>query len=262
MEIECTAFSAQERADFSGQQRSIKVGAGALSNVSFCGSGNERTHVPEANDFGTALAWQKLKEYRFRTACTSLPPLSGGKWRKILMNKVVCCVAQIGVLVVGLACGAPGFAQEPGFPPETSAPPPKQGPSGGHHGMMDPDEQLARMTTRYSLTTEQQNQVKPILVSRQHQIQALRQDTALSREDRMAKMQTIRSDSDAKVKAVLNDDQKKQFEQDQLRMQKRMFSRVKRVVPMVARRHGNFYLSCTNSGSRVLYRTGQSWGRT
>jgi periplasmic protein CpxP/Spy len=140
----------------------------------------------------------------------------------IPMNKVPCCVAQIGLLVAGLVCGVQAFAQEPGFPPETSAPPPKQGPSGGHRGMMDPDEQLARMTTRYSLTTEQQDQVKPILVSEQHQIQGVREDTALSREDRMAKMQTIRSDSDAKIKAVLNDDQKKQFEQDQLRMQRRM----------------------------------------
>ena len=138
------------------------------------------------------------------------------------MNRVLCCAVQSGVLVAGLLCGAQAFAQQPSFPPETSAPPPKQGPIGGHHGMMDPDEQLARMTTRYSLTTEQQGQVKPILVSQQHQIKELREDTALSREDRTAKMQTIRSDSDAKIKAVLNDDQKKQFEQDQLRMQRRM----------------------------------------
>jgi protein CpxP len=48
------------------------------------------------------------------------------------------------------------------------------------------------------------------------------EDTTLSREDRMAKMQTIRTDSNAKIKAVLNDDQKKQFDQDQLRMQRRM----------------------------------------
>jgi hypothetical protein len=88
--------------------------------------------------------------------------------------------------------------------------------------MMDPDEQLARMTTRYSLTTEQQEQAKPILISQQHQMQALREDTSLSRGDRMAKMQTIRTDSSAKIKAILNDDQKKQFEQDQLRMQKRV----------------------------------------
>jgi hypothetical protein len=91
--------------------------------------------------------------------------------------------------------------------------------------MMDPDEQLARMTTRYSLTTEQQDQVKPILVSQQHQIQGLRKDTALSREDRMEKMQSIRSDSNSKIEAILNDDQKKQFEQDRQSMQERMQQR-------------------------------------
>ena len=32
-------------------------------------------HVPEANDSGTALAWGKLKEYRFRTACIKPPGL-------------------------------------------------------------------------------------------------------------------------------------------------------------------------------------------
>jgi protein CpxP len=135
------------------------------------------------------------------------------------MNKVLCCLAQIGVLVAALVCGAQACAQEPGSPPETSAPPPKQGPSGTHHGMMDPDEQLARMTTRYSLTAEQQDQVKPILFAQQHQMQELRKDTSLSSEDRTAKMQTIRRDSNTKIKAVLNDDQKMQFEQDQLRMQ-------------------------------------------
>ena len=134
------------------------------------------------------------------------------------MNKVLCCLAQSGALVAGLVFGTQAFAQEPGLPPETSAPPPKQGPISGHHGTMDPDEQLARMTTRYSLTAEQQDQVKPILVSQQHQMQELRKDTSLSSEDRAAKMQTIRRDSNTKIKAVLNDDQKAQFEQDQLRM--------------------------------------------
>jgi protein CpxP len=141
------------------------------------------------------------------------------------MNKLLGCTARSGVLVASLMCGALAFAQEPGFPPETSAPPPKQGPSTGHHGMMDPDEQLARMTSRYSLTTEQQDQVKPILISQQQQMQGLREDTMLSHEDRLARMKTIRSESDAKIEALLNDDQKKQFEQDKLRTQERMQTR-------------------------------------
>jgi periplasmic protein CpxP/Spy len=138
------------------------------------------------------------------------------------MKKWLCCFVQSGVLAAGLVCGAQVFAQEPGFPPETLAPPPEQG---GHRGMMDPDQQLAMMTKRYNLSADQQNQVKPILVSQQHQMQALRGDSSLSREDRMAKMQSIRSDSNTKIEAILNDDQKKQFEEDQQRMQERMQQR-------------------------------------
>jgi hypothetical protein len=94
---------------------------------------------------------------------------------------------------------------------------------GGHRGMMmDPDQQLARMTKRYNLSSDQQTQIKPILASQQQQMEALRGDSSLSREDRMAKMMSIRSDSKTKIEAVLNDDQKKQFEQDQQRMQEHM----------------------------------------
>jgi protein CpxP len=170
------------------------------------------------SQFVHLLRGENLQEYRFRTAFVKPPGLKRRDMEE-LMKSVLCCVAQSGVLVAALVFGAQAFAQEPGSPPETSAPPPKQGPSGTHHGMMDPDEQLARMTTRYSLTAEQQDQVKPILVSQQYQMQGLRQDTTLSSEDRTAKIQTIRTDSNAKIKAVLNDDQKKQFDQDQLRLQ-------------------------------------------
>jgi protein CpxP len=141
------------------------------------------------------------------------------------MKKPLCCLVVSGLLAAGLACGFPVFAQEPGSVPETTAPPPDQGPGGGRRGMMDPDQQLAGMTKRYNLSADQQNQVKPILVSQQHQMQALRGDSSLSREDRMAKMQSIRSDSNTKIEAILNDDQKKQFEQDQQRIQERMQQR-------------------------------------
>jgi Spy/CpxP family protein refolding chaperone len=136
------------------------------------------------------------------------------------------CFLLSGVLAAGLVfCGAPTFAQEPGGAPETSAPPPGQGAGGGRRGMMDPDQQLTRMTQRYNLSTDQQTQLKPILASQQQQMQALRGDSSLSREDRMAKMQSIRSDSNTKIEAILNADQKKQFEQDQQRMQERMQQR-------------------------------------
>jgi hypothetical protein len=71
-------------------------------------------------DRNSPLAWGKLKEYRFRTASIKSPGLKRRERQEsILMNKVLCCLAQIVVLVAGLVWGAQAFAQEPGFPPET-----------------------------------------------------------------------------------------------------------------------------------------------
>jgi protein CpxP len=131
------------------------------------------------------------------------------------MKKPFSFRLQSAVLAVCLVGGAHVFAQEPGGTPETPAPPPQ----GGHRGMMDPAQQLEGMTKRYNLSADQQTQLKPILASQQQQMQALRGDSSLSREDRMAKMQSIHADTKTKIEAVLNDDQKKQFEADQERMQ-------------------------------------------
>ena len=77
------------------------------------------------------------------------------------------------------------------------------------------------MTRRYNLSADQQNQIKPILMDQQQRMQSLRQDSSLSPEEKKAKMQSIRSDSNSKIEAILNDDQKKQFEQDHQSMQER-----------------------------------------
>jgi Spy/CpxP family protein refolding chaperone len=137
------------------------------------------------------------------------------------MKKPFSFRLQSALLAVCLAGGAYVFAQEPGGAPETPAPPPQ----GAHRGMMDPAQQLEGMTKRYNLSADQQTQLKPILASQQQQMQALRGDSSLSREDRMTKMQSIRADTKTKIEAVLNDDQKKQFEADQQRMQERMQQR-------------------------------------
>jgi Spy/CpxP family protein refolding chaperone len=138
------------------------------------------------------------------------------------MKKPLSFLLQGAVLAAGLLSGAYVLGQETGGAPETAAPP----PIAGHRGMMDPAQQLEQMTKRYNLSADQQTQIKPILASQQQQMQALRGDSSLSREDRMAKMQSIRADSKTKIEAVLNDDQKKQFEADQQRMQERMQQRM------------------------------------
>jgi protein CpxP len=136
------------------------------------------------------------------------------------MKNQICRIAISGVLATGLALGsAAAFAQD-APPPDASG---QQG--GGRMGRMSPDDQLARLTKRYNLSADQQTQIKPILANQQQQMMALRGDSSMSRDDRMAKMKSIREDSSTKIQAVLNDTQKKQFADDEQKMQERMQQR-------------------------------------
>ena len=127
-----------------------------------------------------------------------------------------------GILATGLTLGsAAAFAQDaPAAAPDAAA---QQG--GGHRQPPTPDEQVARMTKRYNLSADQQTQIKPIVADAQQKMMALRGDSSMSRDDKMAKMKSIHEDSNTKISAILNDTQKAQFAQDQQRMQERMMQR-------------------------------------
>jgi len=61
-------------------------------------------------------------------------------------------------------------------------------------------------------TEDQKEQLKTIFKERNEKIKALREDTTLTREDRMAKRKEIMEAITAKVKAVLSADQFAQYE--------------------------------------------------
>jgi periplasmic protein CpxP/Spy len=138
------------------------------------------------------------------------------------MKNQLCRIALSGLLATGLTLGsAAAFAQQDSpAAPDASA----QQPGPGRMGRqpMTPDEQVARMTKRYDLSADQQTQIKPIVADTQQQMMALRQDSSMSREDKMAKMMSIREGANTKISAILNDSQKQKFAEDQQqRMQQR-----------------------------------------
>jgi protein CpxP len=137
------------------------------------------------------------------------------------MKNQICRIALSGLLATGLALGAAAAVAQDAPTPDAA----QQGGGRMGRGPMSPDDQLARMTSRYNLTADQQTQIKPILANQQQQMMALRQDTSTPREDKMAKMKSIREDSSTKIQAILNDTQKKQFADDQQKMQERMQQR-------------------------------------
>jgi protein CpxP len=137
-----------------------------------------------------------------------------------MMKRHLCSLALTGILATGAL-----YAQEPTSPPHdgSMAQNSDQGGGGGRHGGhgMDPDKMLDHMTKRYNLTSDQQNQIRPILQDQQQQMQSLRGDTSISREDKMAKVRSMHQASQQKIEAVLTDDQRKKFDADQNKMEER-----------------------------------------
>jgi Spy/CpxP family protein refolding chaperone len=89
----------------------------------------------------------------------------------------------------------------------------------GHRGPNAERELLGQLTQTLSLTPDQQTQVKALLQERRGKMEALRSSgTQPTREQ----MEGIRKDIDAKISALLNDDQKAKFAAwQQQRMQNR-----------------------------------------
>ena len=80
------------------------------------------------------------------------------------------------------------------------------------------DQRLQHMTQMLNLTGEQQEKIKPILENESTQMQALRSDTSLSREDRMTKMKQIRENTASQINPILTPDQQKQYAEMMSRM--------------------------------------------
>jgi periplasmic protein CpxP/Spy len=115
------------------------------------------------------------------------------------MKKQLGSFALCLILGSGLALAAPLPQEAPASAPAAHRP--------------DPDQQVQRLAKRLNLTAEQQNQLLPIITERQRQMTALRNDSSLSAQDRRAKLRALREDSNSKIKTVLTDSQKQQYEQ-------------------------------------------------
>jgi periplasmic protein CpxP/Spy len=132
------------------------------------------------------------------------------------MQPKIIHLALSGLLALGVT-GA-SFAQDPPPPPQDqpqSAPPP-----GGRGMRMDPDRQLARLTTALDLTADQQAKIKPLLVDRQQKMQALMQDQSVQQEDRHTQMRSISEGTNNSIKALLTDEQKQKFDSMQANMRR------------------------------------------
>ncbi len=73
--------------------------------------------------------------------------------------------------------------------------------------------QLKRMTKMLNLTPDQQQQMLPILQDHQSKMEAMRNDTSTSPEQRRQQRHDLMMDTHQKLEALMTDSQKQQFEQ-------------------------------------------------
>lgn len=119
------------------------------------------------------------------------------------MKKVMICALLTMALV---CCGTTVFAQmqEPG-----------QGSGAQHRMPMSTDERLQHMTQLLNLTSDQQTKLRPILDNETQQMQALRTDTSMSRDDKMTRMRSIRQTTNSQINPILTSDQQQKWAQMQ-----------------------------------------------
>jgi len=82
----------------------------------------------------------------------------------------------------------------------------------GRGQMPSVDDQLKHLSSKLSLSEDQQAKLRPILEDQRKQMEQIHNDSSLSREDRFSKMQQLRQNSDTQIKSVLNEDQQKTFD--------------------------------------------------
>jgi Spy/CpxP family protein refolding chaperone len=81
--------------------------------------------------------------------------------------------------------------------------------------MFTPEAQLDRLTQQLNLTDEQKAKIKPILEDQAKQMETLRGDTSVSPQDRRSQFMQLRENTSKKIRAVLDPDQQKKYDEMQ-----------------------------------------------
>jgi hypothetical protein len=89
---------------------------------------------------------------------------------------------------------------------------------GMNHKMPTVDEMVQTISERLSLTDDQKAKVRKIAEDTHKKMDAMHADQSMSREDHMSKMRSMHDEAMAKVRTILNDDQKKKLDEWQKEM--------------------------------------------
>jgi Spy/CpxP family protein refolding chaperone len=130
-----------------------------------------------------------------------------------------CLLALIATGLISLT--ATFVAAQDSQSNDQQAPPPSQENGMRHHGF-DPAQRTAQLTKQLRLNSDQQAKVQAALESERSQMEGLRQDTSVSREDKHAKMMEIHQATDTQIRGLLDSNQQKKWDAIQANREQRM----------------------------------------
>ena len=126
------------------------------------------------------------------------------------------CVLALMLAALVSAATPSALAQDNGSNEQQSGPA-MQAQHGYGHNHFDPEKRTAMLTKQLKLSSDQQSKVEDILKSEKSQIDSLRSDSSASQEDRHSKMMEIHKSSNEQIRALLDPDQQKKFDEMQSR---------------------------------------------
>ena len=129
-----------------------------------------------------------------------------------------CLLVLVGAGLISVA--APIAAAQDS--PSNNQQSPSQDNGRWRHSPPDPARRTQELTREFKLTSDQQTKVQGIFESERSQMKSLRQDTSLSQQDRHAKMMEIRKSTDTQIRALLDSNQEKKWDDMQAKREQWM----------------------------------------
>ena len=148
-------------------------------------------------------------------------------WRKVMPAKgqglLTIVLRCLPILLLTALCVIPLSAQTNEGAPSSSPQSPQQNagptpqatpahPAHSAHRRSTLDDRVQAFAKALDLTQPQQEAVKRILLQRQSETLRLRQDGSISGEERIGRLRALQDQTVQRIRAVLNDEQKKKYD--------------------------------------------------
>jgi|GEM_PF-1894640 len=98
--------------------------------------------------------------------------------------------------------------------------------TGNRTKSQSPDQVVKMYNSKLNLTEDQKQKIRPIVVERQQRMLELRSDTSVKGREKMMKMKSVMENSDSRINAVLNPDQRQKYSELEAQRKEKMNERM------------------------------------